>query len=70
MWQQFQSFQQYRSRLKTKGEEEIEKLKQCDQVWHALGVLNILQALIDKSGIVATLENERKGTEVFTENDG
>ena len=53
---QFQSFCQYRSKLAHKTAEEIELLRQCDKVWALLDVLNVLQALVDKSGIVATLE--------------
>mmetsp|Transcript_32450 Transcript_32450/g.39280 ORF Transcript_32450/g.39280 Transcript_32450/m.39280 type:complete len:525 (-) Transcript_32450:495-2069(-) len=67
---QFQSFCQYRGRLSTKTAEEIELLKRCDQVWNVLGVLNYLQALIDKSGILDTLEKERTGEEVFSQNEG
>eukprot|EP00878_Enallax_costatus_P013369 GHUV01013977.1.p1 GENE.GHUV01013977.1~~GHUV01013977.1.p1 ORF type:complete len:491 (+),score=162.12 GHUV01013977.1:606-2078(+) len=53
---QFQSFAQYRAKLTTKSAEEIELLKKCDKVWNILDVLNVLQALVDKSGIVAELE--------------
>lgn len=53
---QFQSFAQYRSKLTTKSQEEIELLKKCDKVWSIMDVLNVLQALVDKSGIVAELE--------------
>lgn len=67
---QFQSFCQYRGKLTTKTPEELELLKRCDQVWNVLGVLNYLQALIDKSDIVNTLEEERKGTNKFSANDG
>ena len=53
---QFQSFCQFRSKLAHKSAEEIELLRQCDKVWALLDVLNVLQALVDKSGIVAALE--------------
>lgn len=53
---QFQSFCQYRSKLAHKSAEEIELLRQCDKVWALLDVLNVLQALVDKSGIVAAIE--------------
>jgi translation initiation factor 3 subunit L len=67
---QFQSFCQYRGKLSTKTPEELELLKRCDQVWNVLGVLNYLQALIDKSGIVETLEKERQGEVGFSANEG
>ena len=52
---QFQSWQQYRGKLSTKGAEELESLRSCDQVWSILSVLNYLQALADKSGIAKEL---------------
>lgn len=52
---QFQSWQQYRGKLNTKSAEELETLRNCDRVWSILSVLNYLQALVDKSGIVAEL---------------
>lgn len=52
---QFQSFCQYRGKVAMKTSEELELLKQCDKVWHVLDVLNVLQALVDKSGIAAEL---------------
>lgn len=52
---QFQSFCQFRAKLAHKSAEEIELLKDC-KVWSLLDVLNVLQALVDKSGIVAALE--------------
>ena len=35
--------------------QELEYLKECEDVWNVLGVLNWLQALVDKSGIVGEL---------------
>lgn len=67
---QFQSFCQYRGKLSTKTPDELELLKRCDQVWNVLGVLNYLQALIDKSEIVDTLAKEREGEDGFSSNDG
>lgn len=55
---QFQSFCQYRSKMSQKSPEELELLKKCDKVWNVLEVLNVLQALVDKSGIVAELEGD------------
>ena len=52
---QFQSWQQYRGKLSTKGAEEIEALRACDRVWSILSVLNYLQALVDASGICTEL---------------
>ena len=45
-------------------------LKGCDDVWSALGVLNFLQALVDKSGIIAHLDEERRGEEKFSDTEG
>ncbi|KAG1667471.1 hypothetical protein FOA52_012226 [Chlamydomonas sp. UWO 241] len=55
---QFQSFCQYRSKVSQKSPEELELLKKCEvkKVWNVLEVLNVLQALVDKSGIVAEME--------------
>lgn len=38
-----------------KTPEELATLRAADDVWSVLGVLNYLQALVDKSGIVAEL---------------
>ena len=68
---QFQSFCTFRSKLATRSAEEVEALRRCgDQVWSVLGVTNFLQALVDKSGIVATLEGERRGLNAFGEQEG
>eukprot|EP00983_Pelagomonas_calceolata_P102130 1158771-Pelagomonas_calceolata.AAC.4 len=53
-----QSFCQYRGKVSQKTPEELELLKQCDKVWNVLEVLNVLQALVDKSGIIADLEGD------------
>lgn len=53
---QFQSFCQYRG--KVRSADEMELIKQCDKVWNVVEVLNILQALVDKSGIVADLTSD------------
>ena len=52
---QFQSFQQYRGRLSNKSQEELALLRKCDNIWNTSSVLNYLQAMVDKSGIVAEL---------------
>jgi translation initiation factor 3 subunit L len=57
---QFQEFCQYRSKLKNKTPEDIAKLKANPQVWSIQGVLKYLQALIDKSNILKTLEKEKQ----------
>ncbi|KXZ49005.1 hypothetical protein GPECTOR_24g295 [Gonium pectorale] len=57
---QFQSFCQYRGKVQSMSPEEIENVKKCEakKVWNTVEVLNILQALVDKSGIVAELEGD------------
>jgi len=67
---QFQSFCQYRGKLSVKTKEELALLKDCDQVWNVVGVLNYLQALVDKSEIHKVLDRERKGEESFTDREG
>ncbi|CAD6233607.1 unnamed protein product [Miscanthus lutarioriparius] len=67
---QFQSFCQYRAKLKTKTEDELNQLKQFDKAWNVYGVLNYLQALVEKSMIAQILEREKEGLEQFTATDG
>ncbi|KAL0905832.1 hypothetical protein M5K25_024271 [Dendrobium thyrsiflorum] len=67
---QFQSYCQYRAKLKNKTEEELQLLKQYDQAWNVYGVLNYLQALVEKSMIIQILEREKEGLEQFTATDG
>ncbi|XP_068652947.1 uncharacterized protein [Aristolochia californica] len=67
---QFQSFCQYRAKMKNKTEQEIALLRQYDQAWNVYGVLNYLQALVEKSTIVQLLEQEKEGLEQFTVNEG
>lgn len=67
---QFQSFCQYRAKMKTKTEQEITLLRQSEQVWNVFGVLNFLQALVEKSQIIEILEREKEGLEQFTATDG
>ncbi|GER32153.1 eukaryotic translation initiation factor 3subunit L [Striga asiatica] len=69
---QFQSFCQYRAKMKTKTEQEIALLRQSDQAWNVYGVLNYLQALVEKSTIIQILDQEKEGLEheQFTATDG
>ncbi|KAJ3694538.1 hypothetical protein LUZ60_010018 [Juncus effusus] len=67
---QFQSYCQYRAKLKNKTEEELQLLRQYDQAWNVYGVLNYLQALVEKSNIIQILEREKEGLEQFTATDG
>ncbi|KAJ3701040.1 hypothetical protein LUZ61_004745 [Rhynchospora tenuis] len=67
---QFQSYCQYRAKLKTKTEEELQLLRHFDQAWNVYGVLNYLQALVEKSNIIQILEREKEGLEQFTAVDG
>jgi len=59
---QFQSFCQYRSKLKNKGIEELTILKNNTQVWNTNSVINYLQSLISKSRIIQFLEKEKSGS--------
>ncbi|KAI4337476.1 hypothetical protein L6164_015889 [Bauhinia variegata] len=56
--------------MKNKTDHEIALLKQYDQAWNVYGVLNFLQALVEKSMIIQILENEKEGLEQFTATDG
>ncbi|KAK4401179.1 Eukaryotic translation initiation factor 3 subunit L [Sesamum angolense] len=67
---QFQSFCQYRAKMKSKTEQEIALLRQYGQAWNVYGVLNYLQALVEKSMIIKILEQEKEGLEQFTATDG
>ncbi|BAD82420.1 putative eukaryotic translation initiation factor 3 subunit 6 interacting protein [Oryza sativa Japonica Group] len=67
---QFQSFCQYRAKLKNKSDDELHQLKQFDKAWNVYGVLNYLQALVEKSMIAQILEREKEGLEQFTATDG
>lgn len=40
------------------------------QAWNVYGVLNFLQALMEKSSIIQILEQEKEGLEQFTATDG
>jgi len=67
---QFQSFCQYRAKLKQKSDHELAVLRQIDEVWNVVGVLNYLQALIEKSMILQILDEEKDGNVTFTATDG
>jgi len=55
---QFQTFCQYRARVKSKSEEELRVLKESSGTWSVHKVLYYLQALVDKSQIRAHLRGE------------
>ena len=61
---QFQSFCQYRAKLKSKTKEEIQKLKANPQIWNIHSVLNVLHSFIDKSKIQEQLIAANKGGDV------
>lgn len=58
---QYQSFCQYRSKLKTKSQEDLTILKNNPQVWNTISVINYLQSLVNKSKIIQFLEKEKQG---------
>lgn len=60
---QYQSFCQYRSKLKNKPLEDLNILNNSPQVWNTNTVINYLQSLVTKSGIVQFLEKEKQGNE-------
>eukprot|EP00850_Spirogloea_muscicola_P021247 SM000242S08483 [mRNA] locus=s242:164261:167142:+ [translate_table: standard] len=67
---QFQAFCQFRAKAKARSDAELLLLREADQVWNVFGVLNYLQALIDKSDIVQILDSERGGELTFSVTDG
>ena len=67
----FQSFCQFRGKLAMKTAEELEALRGAPAVWNVLGVANYLQALVDASGVVRILEQEREtGSSNFSAKEG
>ncbi|PKY56340.1 hypothetical protein RhiirA4_438439 [Rhizophagus irregularis] len=62
---QFQSFCNYRSRLKNKTEEEIALLRDNIQVWSCYSVLNVLYSLITKSRITEQLLVSKHGGDMI-----
>eukprot|EP01135_Chromosphaera_perkinsii_P009691 Nk52_evm17s1837 gene=Nk52_evmTU17s1837 len=56
---QFQSFCQFRSKLKSKSEEELKMLKENPQVWNVHSVLNVLHSLVEKSRVNEQLDMYR-----------
>eukprot|EP00199_Chlamydomonas_sp_CCMP681_P001016 CAMPEP_0119108554 /NCGR_PEP_ID=MMETSP1180-20130426/15070_1 /TAXON_ID=3052 ORGANISM="Chlamydomonas cf sp, Strain CCMP681" /NCGR_SAMPLE_ID=MMETSP1180 /ASSEMBLY_ACC=CAM_ASM_000741 /LENGTH=524 /DNA_ID=CAMNT_0007094179 /DNA_START=26 /DNA_END=1600 /DNA_ORIENTATION=- len=65
---QCQSFCQYRGKLSTKTAEELQALAAAGDAWDVTQVLNVLQALVDKSGISAELEAD--GGAAFCASEG
>lgn len=63
---QFQTFCQYRSRVKNKSEDELKQLKENSASWSVQKVLSYLQALVDKSDIQPHLRGEKE-TSTFLE---
>ncbi|OZJ05635.1 hypothetical protein BZG36_01528 [Bifiguratus adelaidae] len=58
---QFQSFCNYRNRIKSKSEEEIRLLRENPQIWSCYSVLNVLYSLIQKSRIKEQLLTAKTG---------
>ena len=52
---QYQAFQHHRQKLKSKSEEEISMLKDCEGCWDTMAVLKLLQSLANNSQIVVHL---------------
>ena len=48
---QFQSFVQFRGKLKSRSTDEIQQLKENPNVWNIHSMLNVLYSLVDKSNI-------------------
>lgn len=54
---QFESWCQYRAKLKSKTSEEIQYLRENDQIWNVQSVLQLLHYLVHKSNIISWLLN-------------
>ena len=65
---QFQSFCQYRAKLKNQKPEEIETIKGNTGVWSTVKVLEYLQKMVDKSGIKEKLA--QRGDAFLIETEG
>lgn len=52
---QFESWCQYRAKLKSKTPEEIQYLRENDQIWNVQTVLSLLTCLVHKSNIISWL---------------
>jgi len=48
---QFQSFSQFKSKLKSKSDIEVNELREHANVWNVHSVLNVLHSLVDKGNI-------------------
>lgn len=62
---QFQSFCQYRSKVKSKSEEELAGLKSRPDIWNVHAVLNVLYSLIEKSRINEQLLVSKHGGDMM-----
>ncbi|KAG0078984.1 hypothetical protein BGZ90_003831 [Linnemannia elongata] len=58
---QFQSFCNYRNRIKNKTDEELAFLRDNSQIWSCYSVLNVLYSLIQKSRITEQLLVSKNG---------
>ncbi|CDS09409.1 hypothetical protein LRAMOSA10769 [Lichtheimia ramosa] len=62
---QFQSFSNYRDRLKSKTEEEIALLRDNPQIWSTYSVLNVLYSFISKSRIIEQMLVSKNGGDMM-----
>ncbi|RKO91609.1 translation initiation factor 3 complex subunit L, partial [Blyttiomyces helicus] len=62
---QFQSFCQYRSKVKSKTDVELELIKERPDVWNVHNVLNVLYSLIQKSRINEQLWVSKNGGDML-----
>ncbi|KAI8377870.1 RNA polymerase I-associated factor PAF67-domain-containing protein [Radiomyces spectabilis] len=62
---QFQSFSNYRDRLKNKSEQEIEMLRGNNQIWSSYSVLNVLYSFVQKSRINEQLLVSKNGGDMM-----
>ena len=64
---QFQSFCVWRSKVKSKSDEELVLLADASQVWSSYSVLNVLYSLIQKSKInehIVALQEGKSAEEI------
>lgn len=64
---QFQSFCVWRTKVKSKTDDELQLLSEASQVWSSYSVLNVLYSLIQKSRIhehIAALQDGKSQEEI------
>ena len=69
---QFQSFVQFRGKLKSRSTDEIQQLKDNPKAWNIHSMLNVLYSLVEKSNInkQVFLGSESESEDIDGESEG